>query len=72
MRDKPPRRWKPPAIDESAACKAAYAELIDEEGYPMQCTNVLAQGYFSAGWRAAMKAMKKKTRKRNPPEMPKG
>ena len=57
--DSRPRRYKPPAITKTPECSAAWDALVEAEGYPMQCTGVCAQGYFSAGWRAAMSALKK-------------
>ncbi len=59
-----PKRYKPPEVDESTECVDAWKALIEEEGYPMTCTGVVAQAYFSAGFRAAKG---KKARKPTPP-----
>lgn len=49
------KRYKPPPVSEEPDCVEAWEELIEEHGYPMTCVGKTAQGYFSAGWEAAMK-----------------
>lgn len=68
MSDSPPKRYKPPPVNDSPACQAAWNALIEEQGYPMTCVAKVCQGYFSAGWEAAQKAKKPSKKK----TMPKG
>lgn len=65
-----PKRYKPPSVSKEPDCMEAWEKLIEEQGYPMTCVSKTAQGYFSAGWEAAMKAVYKKFWK--PSKMPKG
>lgn len=67
----PPRRYKPPPGSENSDCRAAWKALLEEQGYPMTCTEVVCYGYFSAGWEAARRQGSTRSR-RKIPKMPEG
>ncbi len=67
-----PKRYKPPPVSEEPDCVEAWEELIEEHGYPMTCVGKTAQGYFSAGWEAAVRLCVGARHFVKPKKMPKG
>jgi len=56
MNDGPPKRSKVPPVLSIDECTVAWNACVDGYGYPATCPGVMAQGYFSAGFKAGVAA----------------